>query len=68
MSHPVGIILDRERKKKTFHSGIQTLATKVSGLYCIVYWKLYCKQVPFDPLKCMAGVNVQCKKDWCVEI
>jgi hypothetical protein len=19
---------------------------------------------PFDPLKCMAGVNVQCKKDW----
>ncbi len=26
----------------------------------------YCKQVPFDPLKCMAGVNVQCKKDWCV--
>jgi hypothetical protein len=30
--------------------------------------KPYCKQVPFDPLKCMAGVNVQCKKDWCVGI
>ncbi len=22
--------------------------------------------VPFDPLKCIAGLNVQYKKDWCV--
>jgi hypothetical protein len=26
------------------------------------------KAVPFDPLKCIAGLNVQCKRDWCVGI
>ncbi len=32
----------------------------VQNYNCVVYWKPYCEQVPFDPLKC--------KKDWCVEI
>jgi hypothetical protein len=22
--------------------------------------------VPFDPLKCIVGLNVLCKRDWCV--
>ncbi len=30
--------------------------------------KSYYKRFHSDPLKCMAGVNVQCKKDWCVEV
>jgi hypothetical protein len=36
--------------------------------YCVVLWKSYYERFHFNPLKCMAGVNVQCKKDWCVEI
>ncbi len=24
-------------------------------------------RVLFDPLKCIARLNVQCKRDWCVE-
>jgi hypothetical protein len=41
-----------------------------SSMYinCVGHWKSYYKRFHFDPLKCMAGFNVQCKKDWCVEI
>ncbi len=48
-------------------SGGALLVTRTERGVCRIL-KPYCKQVPFDPLKCMAGVNVQCKKDWCVEI
>jgi hypothetical protein len=30
----------------------------------LLFWTL--EAVPFDPLKCIARLNVQCKKDWCV--
>ncbi len=29
---------------------------------CVVYWKPYCKQVPFDPLKCIAGLMYNVKR------
>jgi hypothetical protein len=34
----------------------------------LVCWTLegLAQAVPFDPLKCIAGLNVQHKKDWCV--
>ncbi len=38
------------------------------GGYCLGHWKSCYERFHFDPLKCMAGFNVQCKKDWCVEI
>jgi hypothetical protein len=42
------------------------------NLFYISPWDLFATlggllwAAPFDPLKCMAGVNVQCKRDWCV--
>jgi hypothetical protein len=36
--------------------------------YCVVPWKSFYERFHFNPLKCMAEVTVQCKKDWCVEI
>jgi hypothetical protein len=29
---------------------------------CVGHWKSYYKRFHFNPLKCMAGFNVQCKK------
>jgi hypothetical protein len=33
-----------------------------------LFWTLegLVSAVPFNPLKCIAGLNVQYKKDWCV--
>ncbi len=45
-----------------WHPGINNSKLKLSILD---YWKPYYKRFHFDPLKCMAGLNVQCKKDWC---
>ncbi len=36
--------------------------------HCVAPWKSFYERFHFNPLKCMAEVNVQCKKDWCVEI
>ncbi len=30
--------------------------------FCVVCWKPYCKQVPFDPLKCIAGLMYNVKR------
>ncbi len=40
----------------------------VSPRYCVGHWKSYYKRFHSDPLKCMAGFNVQCKKYWFLEI
>ncbi len=48
--------------------GDSHLCIQGNHLKCVGHWKSYYKRFHFDPLKCMAGFNVKCKKVWCVEI
>ncbi len=43
-------------------AGCRTVVKRRGDSWCVVYWKPYCKQVPFDPLKCIAGLMYNVKR------